>query len=403
MKKKLSPPEISAKADEILSKKIKGMYLRDHESKRGDLINEPTIFLSTAFDCIKEALRVNNEIETDESSHSLIHGTPMTGDELKALDEYYRQSLKTESSREPKQVTLGEANRLLKGKHPDVYDNNEKPTTDKSSVVQSEPTVKESLSVQSVEEWLKENFIPNVYVDARQGRTKWKLSDLLHYFHNKQDRTNQPESKKLTLGEANRLLKGKHPDVYGNEEPEVIREDEIFTVLCELVDLKKYKDEYGKDEYYLETQPVLWEKANILLRKHLDKGWEELKDFNQVMTKPIDFTKPTEKKKLYYPSTPDKCGVTDCGGPHCEGCDDFKPHEENEPYYVNGRIIKKGDDYYFKWSEFHSFARGTEYIDTKIKNNDIKNHSVDEVVEGTIETIGYDEDNFSPINRAVLK
>lgn len=43
----------------------------------------------------------------------------------------------------------------------------------------------------------------------------------------------------------------------------LVKEMEI--VLQNLVDLKDYKDENGKDKYYLEQQPIAWAKARILL------------------------------------------------------------------------------------------------------------------------------------------
>lgn len=44
---------------------------------------------------------------------------------------------------------------------------------------------------------------------------------------------------------------------------------ELLEVLFELVSLKKWKDEFGKDEWYLEKQPIAWKKAQKLLEKTL--------------------------------------------------------------------------------------------------------------------------------------
>ena len=44
-------------------------------------------------------------------------------------------------------------------------------------------------------------------------------------------------------------------------------EEELCTTLKGLVELKKYKDTKGKDEYYLTERRILWEEANILVRQ----------------------------------------------------------------------------------------------------------------------------------------
>ena len=41
---------------------------------------------------------------------------------------------------------------------------------------------------------------------------------------------------------------------------------QLIEILTRLVDLKEYKDKYGKDEHYLQEQPLLWEKAKTLLK-----------------------------------------------------------------------------------------------------------------------------------------
>jgi len=40
---------------------------------------------------------------------------------------------------------------------------------------------------------------------------------------------------------------------------------EMEEALQELVDLKNYKDEHGKDEFYLENQPKAWKRARAVL------------------------------------------------------------------------------------------------------------------------------------------
>ena len=44
---------------------------------------------------------------------------------------------------------------------------------------------------------------------------------------------------------------------------------ELLESLFELVSLKKWKDEFGKDEWYLEKQPIAWENAEKVLEKTL--------------------------------------------------------------------------------------------------------------------------------------
>lgn len=45
-------------------------------------------------------------------------------------------------------------------------------------------------------------------------------------------------------------------------------EEELYTTLKGLVELKKHKDTKGKDEFYLTEQPILWEEASSLLRRY---------------------------------------------------------------------------------------------------------------------------------------
>lgn len=42
---------------------------------------------------------------------------------------------------------------------------------------------------------------------------------------------------------------------------------EILEVLEELVSLKKWKEEFGKDEWYLQKQPIAWNNAKKVLEK----------------------------------------------------------------------------------------------------------------------------------------
>ena len=46
---------------------------------------------------------------------------------------------------------------------------------------------------------------------------------------------------------------------------ELQKQKEAIFVLSELIILKGYKDQHGKDEYYLSEQPKLWEKANKVI------------------------------------------------------------------------------------------------------------------------------------------
>jgi len=44
---------------------------------------------------------------------------------------------------------------------------------------------------------------------------------------------------------------------------------ELLEALYELISLKKYKDEFGKDEWYLEKQPLAWINAQKVLEEAL--------------------------------------------------------------------------------------------------------------------------------------
>ncbi len=52
-------------------------------------------------------------------------------------------------------------------------------------------------------------------------------------------------------------------------ELEELREDQnqVKDILQRLVDLKNYKNRYGKDEHYRREQPILWEAAIQILAK----------------------------------------------------------------------------------------------------------------------------------------
>jgi len=43
----------------------------------------------------------------------------------------------------------------------------------------------------------------------------------------------------------------------------------LLEALYELVSLKKWKDEFGKDEWYLEKQPLAWDNAQKVLEEVL--------------------------------------------------------------------------------------------------------------------------------------
>ena len=42
----------------------------------------------------------------------------------------------------------------------------------------------------------------------------------------------------------------------------------LYSALKNLVELKERKEIIGKDEYYLNEQPIAWEEAKKALRKH---------------------------------------------------------------------------------------------------------------------------------------
>ena len=60
-----------------------------------------------------------------------------------------------------------------------------------------------------------------------------------------------------------------------NEEEEIANAQliasapDLLESLYELISLKKWKEEFGKDEWYLEKQPIAWEKAQKSLEKAL--------------------------------------------------------------------------------------------------------------------------------------
>lgn len=43
--------------------------------------------------------------------------------------------------------------------------------------------------------------------------------------------------------------------------------EDVFETLKRLVELKKYKDRYGKDEHYVVEQPLLWDKAICIVER----------------------------------------------------------------------------------------------------------------------------------------
>ena len=52
-------------------------------------------------------------------------------------------------------------------------------------------------------------------------------------------------------------------------------EEELYTTLKGLVELKKYKEMKGKDEYYLAEKRILWEEASILVRQYENNKSEQ--------------------------------------------------------------------------------------------------------------------------------
>jgi len=57
---------------------------------------------------------------------------------------------------------------------------------------------------------------------------------------------------------------------YGQEQKDFVfinRFNEEYHALYELVSLKKWKDEFGKDEWYLEKQPLAWINAEKIIEQ----------------------------------------------------------------------------------------------------------------------------------------
>lgn len=44
---------------------------------------------------------------------------------------------------------------------------------------------------------------------------------------------------------------------------------DIFNALIDLINLKYYKDQFGKDEYYSINNPIVWESAKKAIKKAL--------------------------------------------------------------------------------------------------------------------------------------
>ena len=63
---------------------------------------------------------------------------------------------------------------------------------------------------------------------------------------------------------------------------------------------------------------------------------------------------------------------------------------------MNGEIVKKGNEFYIKWSDLHSFLHGWHYMYTKVKNNDIGENKIGDMVNVVIEPIGWDNENYNP-------
>ena len=69
---------------------------------------------------------------------------------------------------------------------------------------------------------------------------------------------------------------------------------------------------------------------------------------------------------------------------------------------MKGEIIMIGEDYGVKWSDLHSFAHGTLYNETILKDNDLKGHKLGDYVDIEFITTHYEED-FHPCNLAVIR
>ena len=46
-----------------------------------------------------------------------------------------------------------------------------------------------------------------------------------------------------------------------------------------------------------------------------------------------------------------------------------------------GEIIEKNNVYYIKWSDLHQFGVGWHYMETKIKDNNIKGYKIGDIVD----------------------
>jgi hypothetical protein len=132
---------------------------------------------------------------------------------------------------------------------------------------------------------------------------------------------------------------------------------EALFVLSELVILKAYKDRHGKDDYYQDLQPKLWEKAKQVIM-NIDVSSLECPDCSNglqdnghgnVSDCPTCEGSGNPEPKLYYPSVPEKC-ATECIGPHCEGCRKFVPVAEpqiddTKVIRVPPQTIKEGNEF----------------------------------------------------------
>jgi hypothetical protein len=82
-------------------------------------------------------------------------------------------------------------------------------------------------------------------------------------------------------------------------ESETRHNKDALIILSELIILKGYKDQHGKDKYYLYKQPKLWERAeNIILKI-------DLASLQSPHPKPISEERIEEGAESYYYATDD--------------------------------------------------------------------------------------------------
>ena len=102
-------------------------------------------------------------------------------------------------------------------------------------------------------------------------------------------------------------------------------EEQLIEILTRLVDLKDYKDKYGKDEHYLREQPVLWEKARTLLKACEGKSDQTSEKDLRVCDVNARFYDSDEEDEDFEEEEPDYkecmcCGNVQQYGMSCDKC-----------------------------------------------------------------------------------